>query len=118
MARLRYIFALGCAVIALYLGATWFFFGSPHPCGILEAIQKPYAIDAAQKSWLEGLKTWTETMKETRFDSSAVDAFTKHFESRSQQERAAVEMLHWRISHKTPAQCLWEVVTRKPRPSD
>jgi len=33
-----------------YFALTWFFFGSPHPCGILEARQKPDVIRTAQKS--------------------------------------------------------------------
>src|SRR3989338_4783708 len=31
-------------VVGMYFGLTWFFFGSSHPCGILEARQRPYVV--------------------------------------------------------------------------
>ena len=59
------------------------------PSGILEARKKPHVIRAAQNSWSEGIKTWTDLMKETRFDSSIVEGLTKHVRSRDEQEREA-----------------------------
>jgi hypothetical protein len=40
-------------LIVSYLSLTWFFFGSPHPCGILEARLKPYAVDRAYEVHFE-----------------------------------------------------------------
>jgi hypothetical protein len=77
-------------VIIGYFGLTWFFFGSSHPCGILEARQKPYVIRTAEKSWFGELKNWSNLMKETNFESSVVDAATKHITTRSQQQREAM----------------------------
>jgi hypothetical protein len=36
-----------------------------------------------------GIKTWTDLMKEVRFDSSIVEGLTKHVRSRDEQEREA-----------------------------
>jgi hypothetical protein len=112
MNRRRVIIAVFVVTIGLYFGVTWFFFGSPHPCGILEARQKPHAIRAAHESWFAVLKNWSGVMKETGYDSSVVvDAATKHITTRSQQQKEDIEEMHWRIWQKTPAQCLWEALT-------
>lgn len=41
------------------------------------------------KLMARGIKTWTDLMKETRFDSSIVEGLTKHLRSRDEQEREA-----------------------------
>ncbi|MGH7774325.1 MAG: hypothetical protein ACREQA_19035 [Candidatus Binatia bacterium] len=42
--------AIGCTLVAVgYFALTWFFFGSPHPCGILEARLRPFYLEQAEK---------------------------------------------------------------------
>jgi len=56
-------------------------------------------------------------MKQTDYESSVLDAATKHITSRAQQQKDAIEEMHSRIWEKTPAQCMWEAFTWRPRVS-
>ncbi len=116
MARLRYIVALGCAVIALYLGATWFFFGSPHPCGILEARQRPVILELTISAYrkLEELsrgqarRAWESKNSDYSFLAQL------HQEARSDLEskpKRALQLLHERVWRQSPAECLWHAIT-------
>jgi hypothetical protein len=50
MLRRRYLLFGMSVMVVLYFGLTWFFFGSTHPCGILEARWKPYRIEVAEQN--------------------------------------------------------------------
>ncbi|MBI4524698.1 MAG: hypothetical protein HY695_12910 [Deltaproteobacteria bacterium] len=48
----------GLFVVGVYFSITWFFFGSSHPCGILEARQKPYAV----QRYIEDAVAWRSSL--------------------------------------------------------
>jgi hypothetical protein len=43
------------------------------------------------------LKNWSDLMKQTDYESSVLDAATKHITSRAQQQKDAIEEMHSRI---------------------
>jgi len=97
-------------VVVVYIGVTWFFFGSIHPCGILEARQKPYVVkrytDFSRELWLK--------MKETGTPSLFMEPFTKDV---LDAPRTAVHELREKIwNHYTPAECFWEALAWNPDP--
>jgi hypothetical protein len=96
MNRFLAFFVTSVAACGVYLGGTWFYFGSVHPCGILEARQRPDVLRGQQTSFFKETKFWADLTKETQFSSAAIDGLTKHLESAEQQEREALKALHWR----------------------
>jgi hypothetical protein len=110
MNRFRAFFVTSFVAVGVYLGTAWFFFGSTHPCGILEARQRPDVLREQRTSFFKEMKFWVDLSTETQFSSAAVDGLTKHLESAEQWEREALQALHWRTWNKTPAECAWEAI--------
>jgi hypothetical protein len=57
---------------------------------------------------------WTDLSEDNQFASVAVD-LVEHINSREQQEREALQALHWQTWNKTPAKCSWEAIRWQPR---
>lgn len=69
--RKKLLVVLGTLLVTSYFGATWFFFGSAHPCGILEARWRPYAVSVSHKSKSDELSDFiTEGGRKLREDKS------------------------------------------------
>ncbi len=101
-------------VIASYLSLTWFFFGSPHPCGILEARQRPY-IEARLRDLRDEDEHLNEEYREvinlTGNDSEALEGWRKwgaDIRRRRGLENKNLADLHADIWRLTPAQCFWK----------
>ena len=102
--------------VGVYFGLTWFFFGSSHPCGILEARQRPYVVKSYTNSALEILRAALEATKgaDSVVSSAAFEQITK---SVIEAPKRAIGDLHERIwNHYTPAGCLWEALAWNPDP--
>lgn len=110
--RIQYAILFFVFTVGLYLGLTWFFFGSPHPCGILEARQKPYALAAARKTWLEIFKTFGEIRLYLE-DREVMNQYIEHLDTRDKQLDTALVDLKRRIWRLTPAECTWQAITWK-----
>jgi septal ring factor EnvC (AmiA/AmiB activator) len=133
-------------VVCFYLSLTWFFFGSPHPCGILEARQRPWftrrllnihsrvaelrrQIAAASRpsdQLLEKLKRRTISQEERNSLEQQLDKFDSDLEAYNKAKKdyedtlsKVAELVHQSVWRLTPAQCLWEAITwREPPPED
>ncbi len=106
--RIQYAIFFFVFTVGLYLGLTWFFFGSPHPCGILEARQRPYAIARGRRSQLEDyelLREFGGGMQRKEFDE-----FAKRIIG---ADEGALKVLNQRVWRQTPAQCFWQAITWK-----
>jgi hypothetical protein len=89
----------------VYFGLTWFFFGSAHPCGILEARQRPYVVNRYTDDSVELV---------LRFGTAALLSIV---ENAGHAPKRAVRDLHERIqNHYTPARCVWEAMAWNPDP--
>lgn len=118
-------------VVGAYFGLTWFFFGSTHPCGILEVRQRPYvikryiatALSATKADREEMVEDWQRAqdaktsgnLREMEAANESLQLSAKSFEKSSRDfldaRKRAVYYLHERISNDyTPAKCLWEVL--------
>ena len=95
-------FALGA-----YFGLTWFFFGSSHPCGILEARQRSFILAEVHKSSLEDRKLALELMKHR----NTMETGTKILEDIRVRPKEAVTYLHEHVWRLTPAQCTWRAIS-------
>ena len=109
----KIIVAVGL-LIASYLGLTWFFFGSPHPCGILEARQRPYHIERLRESYREEAKCWQQLAEKAvhskfwdKIDKEHSEAVEKYINAPDE----AAARLHKRVWGQTPVQCLWQAIT-------
>lgn len=112
----KIIVAVGL-LIASYLGLTWFFFGSPHPCGISEARQRPYYIERSKKLDRESLEFWRQRMDDALRSREALSELVKGYSEAVEKyinapEEAAAR-LHKRVWLQTPAQCFWQAITWK-----
>ena len=103
----RKVIVAAVLVAVSYFALTWFFFGSPHPCGILEARQRPYAIERERRHRLETYKLIKE---QVLTDPRMIEEFTKSIEG---ADVRAVKLLKQRVWLKTPAQCFWQAITWK-----
>ena len=95
-------------VTGLYFGLTWFFFGSSHPCGILEARQRPYILERLRQSSSEHTKLALELMMSPR--PGSLKAGTEMLEDIEKRPHQALTKLNERIWQLTPAQCLWRAI--------
>ena len=103
---------IGVLSIALiYWGLTWFFYGSSHPCGILEARQKPYILAKVKESSSETQKLALSLMQSGPLTSDVVKAATDMLEQSRKAPSEALATLHERIWRLTPAECGWQAVT-------
>lgn len=96
-------------VVGIYFGLTWFFFGSNHPCGILEARQRPYVVKRYADDSIELLLRMGKAAPSSLpIMKDVLDALTP---------KKAVHDLHERIWNQyTPAGCLWEALVWNPDP--
>ncbi len=95
-------------VVGMYFILTWFFFGSSHPCGILEARQRSYVV-----------KYFTKRYKVTMPNGSKYIVEFPPPEGTGDDEKyiSALYYLHQRISiNYTPAGCFWEALAWNPDP--
>lgn len=124
------LFAVGS-----YFGATWFFFGSSHPCGILETRQRPYFVvrysENAFRTYLMLSKNderiqalYSEMIRRGNVgkEAAAIAADSSKRVDRALQDvsdapKNAVHDLHEKIwNHYTPAGCFWEALAWNPNP--
>jgi hypothetical protein len=77
----------GVILVTSYIGLTWFFFGSSHPCGILEARWKPYAVRIAYKSKSDELSDFTtevgRKLRENKFPEFPEESFQRLVEGKA-----------------------------------
>lgn len=114
--RIRYAILFIVFTVGLYLGLTWFFFGSPHPCGILEARQRPYYVERLGESYREEAKRWQQLAEKAlhskfwdKIDKERSEAVEKYINAPDE----AAAQLHKRVWRQTPAQCFWQAITWK-----
>ena len=105
-------FLVGSAFLAAYFALTWFFFGSPHPCGILETRQRPYVIQRARDDTSEDRRLALELIKTMKPD--ALDAGTSLLQTAHEVIGQAPNNLKKRIALLTPAECAWQAITWTP----
>ena len=110
----KLLIALALA-LGLYFSLTWFFFGSSHPCGILEARQNPYVLERVKRYRSEDLKLALELAQSPL--GEAVEAGTQMLEDIRRGPREALSNLHEKVWGLTPAQCLWRAISWDPNPS-
>jgi hypothetical protein len=93
---------LGCLVIVLgcYFSVTWFFFGSHHPCGILETRQKPYVLEAAHT-----ISSMRRKVALALLRARKNEAETMLLEGANAIPKEYLDNLHKAIWGMTPAQC-------------
>lgn len=111
MRRIGYGVFLLSLVSGLYFGLTWFFFGSPHPCGILEARRKPEVRKTVEWTRKE---TWETYKMLTGWDKETVEARTELLKGLEGDLERALKALHLRVWQHTPAECAWQAITWKP----
>jgi hypothetical protein len=100
-------------VFGCYFSVTWFFFGSAHPCGILETRQKPYVLEAANRV--------SSKRKQTAFvllRAGQIEAGITMLEGANAIPKEYLDGLHNSIWDMTPAQCAiraiaWDVYPYK-----
>ncbi len=128
-------------VVGAYFGFTWFLFGSSHPCGILEARQKPYVVSRYTEDAMALLSMVTgqeqkvsdrslRVLKEATTGGelakqeaalASLEASTKRIAEMTlyvlDAPKKAFHDLHEKIwNHYTPAGCFWEALAWNPNP--
>lgn len=105
------------AIVSGYLIATWFIFGSAHPCGILESTlqdiwvkmkQQRAHIDFEQASKTLGNTWWSQNPDEV---SQLANLVVERQGALIQAKNEAVKDLREYILHLTPAQCVLDLIT-------
>ena len=120
-------------VIGVYFSLTWFFFGSSHPCGILEARQRPYVVNRYSEGALRSMKIASDNymrvtehgtnsfnnpntsiamLRESeKIEDVAFKRFNEAIQKLSDAPKNATRDLHEEIwNHYSPAKCLWEAL--------
>jgi hypothetical protein len=101
-------------LVGLYSSITWFFFGSPHPCGILEARRRPYVLSKASEHrirLLDSLRHYTDSMEYAsgRSLDFLSERHTEILREADSTDDALLKRLKGTIwNQMTPSQCLWE----------
>lgn len=113
MGRARYIAGFFALAAGLYFSLTWFFFGSSHPCGILEARQRSYLLTA-----YEAQERAMEKLLEMEPRSSFKEHLVEQFNAMLSPEGRELDLsrLRKRIWNLTPAQCAWRAIAWNPDP--
>ena len=109
---MRHLFVGTVGIIMTYFALTWFFFGSPHPCGILEARQRPYVIQRARDNTSEDRRLALELIKTMKPD--ALDAGTSLLQTAHEVIGQAPNNLKKRVALLTPSECAWQAITWTP----
>lgn len=104
------------SVISFYVGSTWFFFGSSHPCEILIVRQKQHYIGLAEKRDQEDLASWREIARKAlpekdyvRFVSN-IEEYSNTSGRQEMVKQSALQGLRQKIREMTPAQCAWQAM--------
>lgn len=101
---------LSCVLLVIaYFSLTWFSFGSPHPCRILEARQRPHLIRKARADSNPDRELAYKLMKSLQ--PQAMEAGTSILETLNDQPRRVASALKQRIASMTPAECAWQAIT-------
>jgi hypothetical protein len=107
-------------VVAVYFGLTWFFFGSSHPCGILEARQKPYVVSRYTEDAGTLLSMQTENYMRSPgllYSKEIQKQYNMAVQNLANAPKTAARDLHERIwNHFTPAKCVRESLAWNPDP--
>lgn len=109
---MKYLFVGTVGIAAAYVALTWFFFGSPHPCGILEARQRPHLIAKARAESREDRRLALDLIKSMNAD--AMDAGKSILENLDDQRNRVTTALQRKIALMTPAECAWQAITWSP----
>jgi hypothetical protein len=109
---MKHLFVGTVGIIAAYFAVTWFFFGSPHPCGILEARQRPYLIKKASADSREDWRLALDLIKSMQ--PEAMDAGISMLETLNDLQRSVPNDLQRKIALMTPAECAWQAITWSP----
>lgn len=98
---------IGALALALggYIGLAWFFFGSPHPCGILEARQKPYVLEASHELSSKQRRTAFALL-----GAGKVQEGTMILEGTNAIPGKHLDNLRKWVWGMTPAQCAWRAI--------
>ena len=112
---LAIIFSIALA----YFGATWFFYGSAHPCEILVVRQKDHHIKLAEKDHREDLESWKKLARKA-LPAKDYDRFVRNVEEYSNVsvreenlQRSVLVELRQKVKEMTPAQCARLAITWK-----
>jgi hypothetical protein len=105
-------FLVGSAFLVAYFALTWFFFGSPHPCGILEATQRPHFTEKARASHEKDRRLAYDLIK--TMDPKLADMGTSILETLNDLERSVPIDLQRKITLMTPAEFAWQAITWSP----
>ena len=106
---MKHLFVGTVGIIAAYFALTWFFFGSPHPCGILEARQRPHLIEKARADSREDMRLALDLIKSMQ--PEAMDAGISMLETLNDSQRSVSIDLQRKIALMTPAECAWQAIT-------
>jgi hypothetical protein len=109
---MKHLFVGTVGIIAAYFALTWFFFGSPHPCGILEARQRPHLIAKTRADSREDRRLALDLIKSMH--PEAMDAGMSMLENLNEQPRRVTTALQHKIALMTPAECAWQAITWSP----
>jgi hypothetical protein len=91
--RRKMIVTWSAIVVASYLGLTWLFFGSPHPCGIFEARWKLYAIEIATKLQWDRMRDEDRQRTADKIPQSPHEAFERLRDGKaSNRDRLAIQI--------------------------
>jgi hypothetical protein len=97
-----------CGFCLSYFALTWFFFGSPHPCGILEARQRPHLIEKARADSREDRRLAYRLMQ--TLEPDAMNAGMSMLETLNDLQRSVPIDLQRKIALMTPAECAWALL--------
>jgi len=109
---MKYLFVGTVGIIATYSALTWFFFGSPHPYGILEARQIPHAIQKARADSREDRRLAYRMMQ--TLEPDAMSPGMSMLENLNDQPRRVTTALQRKTALMTPAECAWQAITWTP----
>jgi len=115
MGRARYIAGFFAIAVGLYFSLTWFFFGSVHPCGILEVRQRPYVINMhfeLQKSEQDDLDLKWSGPRNEKYYTQMEEIVVYNATSKN----TTLRTIHERAWSRTPAQCLKRAIMWDPDP--
>lgn len=111
-AKMKYLFVGTIALLTGYFAFTWFFFGSPHPCGIVEARQRSYKIEKARADMRESRLLAYRMIGSMK--PEAADAGVRMLDEINDLLRKPPIDLKRKMALMTPAECTWQAITWSP----